>query len=82
VAQAFDLASTKNTVGSGTGRKTRKAGPPANPSDYTLNSNPTSTPFNYVLTNTTISSAGHTGQPTPATIPETLPTYSFTNTQF
>jgi hypothetical protein len=57
-------------------------GTTGNPSDYNLTSNPTSTPFSYSYTNTTISSAGRTSQPTPATIPETLPTYSYGNSAF
>ncbi len=57
-------------------------GTTGNPSDYDITSNPTNTPFSYSYTNSTITSAGRTGQPTPATIPETLPTYSYTNSQF
>jgi hypothetical protein len=57
-------------------------GTTGNPSDYTLTAGPPSNPFSYTATNSTITSAGRTGQPTPATIPETLPTYSYTNSQF
>ncbi|MGD0269403.1 MAG: hypothetical protein ABSB14_10095 [Candidatus Sulfotelmatobacter sp.] len=58
-------------------------GTTGNPSDYIITStNPPPAQFNYNATNSTINSAGRTGQPTPAVIPETLPTYSYTNTQF
>jgi hypothetical protein len=51
------------------------------PGDYHIsNTNlpPTDPPFVPGDTNTTITSAGRTGQPTPSVIPETLPTYHFT----
>jgi hypothetical protein len=57
-------------------------GTTGDPSDYSLTSNPTNTPFSYTYTNTAITSAGRTGQPTPATIPETLPYYSYGNSDF
>lgn len=71
-----------NTTDSGTCSWNPGFGTTGAPSDYTLSSNPTGTPFSYTYTNTAISSAGRTGQPTPATIPGTLPTYSYGNTAF
>jgi hypothetical protein len=56
-------------------------GTTGNPSDYLLSSSPNSQ-FNYNSTNTTINTAGRTGQPTPPTVPETLPTYSYGNSSF
>jgi hypothetical protein len=57
-------------------------GTSGSPGDYDISSNPTNTPFSYSYTHNTIHYAGRTGQPNPATIPETLPTYSYTNSQF
>jgi hypothetical protein len=57
-------------------------GTTGSPSDYHLSAGPPTNPFSVTFTNTTISSAGRTGQPTPATIPETLPTYSYSNSSF
>jgi hypothetical protein len=56
-------------------------GTTGNPSDYTLSSGPNSD-FNVTYTNNTISTAGRSSQPTPPSIPETLPTYSYGNTSF
>jgi hypothetical protein len=56
-------------------------GTTGSPSDYTL-SNAPNTQFNFGKTNNTISNAGRSPAMTVPVVPETIPTYSYSNSQF
>lgn len=69
-----------NTTDKGTCSWNPMFGTTGAPSDYHIaGTNAPPTPFIINDTNTTITTAGRTGQPVPTVIPETLPTYHFTS---